>query len=52
MHEWNVEAAVNPKTGQAVTARRRRLARVLELAVRDEYGVFVAGMVAAETTSA
>lgn len=38
------KAATNPKTGQAVTARRRRLRTVLDLPMRDEYSEFVAAL--------
>lgn len=33
--------AVNPKTGQAVTATRRRIKRDMDLPMRDEYDAFV-----------
>lgn len=33
--------AVNPKTGEAVTATRRRIKRDLELPMKDEYSIFV-----------
>ncbi len=36
--------ATNPKTGQAVTARRRRLTALFELPARDEYSAFIAGL--------
>jgi len=39
--------AVNPKTGEAVTAVRRRLVRELELPMRDDYGRFVLDLVEA-----
>jgi tRNA(His) 5'-end guanylyltransferase len=38
--------AVNPKTGAAVTATRRRLKPLLELPMRDEYSRFVEAIVA------
>lgn len=38
--------ATNPKTGETVTARRRRLRTILELPMRDEYSTFIAGLVA------
>lgn len=38
------KAAMNPKTGEAVTARRRRLQTVLDLPMRDEFSAFVAGL--------
>lgn len=38
------KAATNPKTGQAVTARRRRLRTVFDLPMRDEYSAFVASL--------
>jgi tRNA(His) guanylyltransferase len=37
--------SVNPVTGEAVTARRRRVARQLELPMKDEYGRFVEGLI-------
>jgi len=37
--------ATNPKTGEAVTATRRRLVRDLELPMRDEYERLVVGIV-------
>jgi len=44
--------AVNPKTGEAVTAVRRRLVRELELPMRDDYDRFVLGLIdAAEGSS-
>ncbi|MFO0806726.1 MAG: tRNA(His) guanylyltransferase Thg1 family protein [Gemmataceae bacterium] len=33
--------AINPRTGEAVTARRRRIARQFDLPMKDEYGRFV-----------
>lgn len=38
--------AVNPKTGVAVAATRRRLKSLLELPMRDEYSRFIEAMVA------
>jgi tRNA(His) guanylyltransferase len=38
------KAATNPKTGQTVTARRRRLRTILDLPMRDEYSDFVAAV--------
>jgi tRNA(His) 5'-end guanylyltransferase len=35
------KAATNPKTGQAVTARRHRLKTIQNLPTREEYGAFV-----------
>lgn len=40
----NPKPAVNPKSGQAVTARRRRLRTVLDLPMRDDYSAFVAAL--------
>jgi tRNA(His) guanylyltransferase len=37
--------STNPKTGQPVTARRRRLKTVLDLPMRDEYSAFVAAII-------
>jgi tRNA(His) 5'-end guanylyltransferase len=37
--------AVNEKTGQPVTATRRRLKRILDLPMRDEYSDFIAGLI-------
>ncbi len=37
--------AVNEKTGEPVTANRRRIKRVLDLPMRDEYSDFVAGLI-------
>jgi tRNA(His) 5'-end guanylyltransferase len=37
--------AVNPKTGEAVVATRRRIKRDLELPMKDAYGAFVDGLV-------
>lgn len=42
--EEHDKAARNPKTGQAVIARRRRLRTVLDLPMRDEYSEFVAAL--------
>lgn len=38
------KVATNPKTGQPVAARRRRLQTVLDLPMRDEYSAFVAAI--------
>lgn len=38
------KAAMNPKTGQEVTSRRRRLRTVLDLPMRDDYSAFVAAL--------
>ncbi len=38
------KAATNPRSGQSVTARRRRLRTVLELPMKDEYSEFVASL--------
>lgn len=40
------KAAVNEKTGQPVIATRRRLKRLYDLPMRDEYSGFIAGLVA------
>lgn len=45
------KVATNPKTGQAVTARRRRLRTDLNLPMRDEYSALVASLLRAATTS-
>jgi tRNA(His) guanylyltransferase len=37
--------AMNPKTGQAVTATRRRLRHILDLPMKDEYSALIAGFV-------
>jgi tRNA(His) guanylyltransferase len=37
----------NPKTGEQVIAERRRIRRVLDLPMKDEYGAFVARQIAA-----
>lgn len=39
--ETYLKEAVNKKTGEAVTARRRRIVRNLELPMRDEYERFI-----------
>lgn len=36
--------AKNPKTGQQVTARRRRLRTVLDLPIRDDFSAFIAAL--------
>jgi len=38
------KAGRNPVTGEEVVARRRRLKRVMDLPMRDEYGAFIEGM--------
>jgi tRNA(His) guanylyltransferase len=40
------KAATNPKTGQAVTARRRRLKTIHDLPMREEYSQFIAALLA------
>ena len=37
--------AVNQKTGESVTATRRRLRRIFDLPMRDEYSCFVEGLI-------
>lgn len=44
--EAHERPAVNPVTGEAVVATRRRVRRELELPMRDEYSAFVGGLVA------
>lgn len=39
--EWQEHAAVNPRTGEAVQARRRRIHRELELPMKDDYSTFL-----------
>jgi tRNA(His) 5'-end guanylyltransferase len=37
--------AINEKTGEPVTAIRRRLSRIYDLPMRDEYSQFIAGLI-------
>ena len=39
-------SAQNPKTGEAVVARRRRVKRDLELPMKDEYSAFLQDLMA------
>ena len=41
------KVARNPKTGEEVTARRRRIRHELDLPMKDEYGAFVAQLIGA-----
>jgi tRNA(His) 5'-end guanylyltransferase len=43
--------AVNPDTGQTVSAQRRRIRRELELPMRDEYAGFIANLLQNNCTS-
>lgn len=43
--EWHDKQGVNPVTGEAVIARRRRIKRDLELPMKDAYGEFIASFV-------
>ncbi len=43
--ETYMKDAVNKKTGEAVTAERRRIVRNLELPMRDEYDRFIRGII-------
>lgn len=41
----------NPKTGQSTVARRRRLKQDFELPMKDNYGRFIAGLIAGVATT-
>ncbi|QDU88993.1 tRNAHis guanylyltransferase [Pirellulimonas nuda] len=43
--------AVNRQSGQPVTAVRRRLRRILDLPMRDEYSEFITGLLGVRTSS-
>jgi tRNA(His) 5'-end guanylyltransferase len=43
--------AIHPKTQEEVTARRRRIRRVLELPMKEEYSAFIRGLVGATTNA-
>ncbi len=44
--------AVNPKTGEAVTARRRRLRTITDLPTRGEYSAFITDLLQADAGAA
>lgn len=44
--EWYDRPAANPVTGAAVTARRRRVRRELDLPLKDDYATFLRGLLA------